>query len=863
MRIRIFQQAFCSVALLWVAVLAQQTPAPTAVPTFIEDWDVIRVWLPSTIDNPVTLTDQIQFTVDGEAWPVIDVVGASRAARANDPTFVVLPGTLQSALGGNDWDPSDEVTRMWPVQDDVFELIIELPAGEYAYKVARGGSWDLNFGADFISGGPDITLVLDEPRIVRFLVDFNLRTITDSVNQPERVPVPARVPEPPDWQALDPRGFVSVDVILGEPLAPRHLPRPMTLQVGENPVRPVIAREVLSDPVLKFQGDDLGNRWSPQSTTFKVWSPVAEGVELVLFDSAIGPSSSTHSMRRGTAGVWYVTVPGDLHGTYYQYHLRSYGRDWRAADIYGYAASADSSRSMVVDLSRTNPENWPAPRPFEGQRKTDSVLYEIHVRDFTIDEFSGVRPEWRGKYLGLTEAGTTVPGSNPLFPTGIDYLVDLGITHLHIMPIHDINPANSQVYNWGYETTLFNVPEEQYALDRHDSIGRIRETKQMIQALQERGISVVLDVVYNHSMPSQGPDSAFWAKVPYYYFRTNDRGDVLNESGVGNALHDQRPMVRKFIRESLEFWTEEYRIDGFRHDLKGMFATETNRILADAVLAIYPDAVIYGEPWTGGGPLRFGKGDQRGLGVAIFNDRFRGAFRGALDAPEPGFALGGRVDPGALVRAIMGSIDDFTDAPTETVNYVSAHDNLTMWDRVALSHPDASRETQEAMIRLAFAAVLLSQGVPFLEGGVELGRTKGMDNNSYAAGDEVNRYDWQRALDHRELHAFVRDLIRFRRETPALRMTDAEQVRARTLIHQLPEGETNVLAYAFHDAELDEAILIILNGSAQGVDMELPSDAWGLREWRVVFDDRGKVTESRPVGSSIRIDGLSIQVLRG
>jgi len=216
---------------------------------------------------------------------------------------------------------------------------------------------------------------------------------------------------------------------------------------------------------------------------------------------------------------------------------------------------------MVVDLSQSNPPGWPAPRPFKGRKPTDAVLYEIHVRDLTSHPNSGVPTELRGRYLGIVEKGMLVPGTD--FATGFDYLKDLGVTHVQLMPMQNFNPAHSGGYNWGYETTLFNVPEEQYAVQRDIPLSTLRETKRLFMDLQRAGMSVVMDVVYNHTVPSEGEWSAFWQTVPYYYFRNNDRGDNLNESGVGNAVHDERPMVRKYIRESLVFWLKEYRVDGF------------------------------------------------------------------------------------------------------------------------------------------------------------------------------------------------------------------------------------------------------------------------------------------------------------
>lgn len=853
MRLRILASA-----LVLVPIAAFSSQGSAINPVFVESFDEIRVYLPQAKD-PATLKDTVTVMVGGQRVPVRQVLGAEKATRANDPNFVTLPGSIQSALGGRQWDPAGEITRMVKVAEGVFEFVGKFPAGRYEYKVARGGSWAENYGAGFSNGGGNIQLVVPREQLVRFQVDFNKRTIRDSINNPGEIPTPTGLlPTPPatnDRENL----YQSVRVQLARPLTTRELTQSGTLRIAGGPVRPLIAREVLNHQTFQYTGSDLGATWTPKQTTFKVWSPVASVANLRLFQTS-NPSHAPYKvipMRRGSKGVWYATVPGNLDGTYYQYQFESYGRKRVAADIYGVAASSDSSRSMVLDLRRTNPPGWPAPRLFQNNTHADAIIYEIHLRDFTVDPASGVRPDWRGKYLGLTQHGTKVPGTN--FPTGIDYLKDLGITHVHILPFQDFNPGNSHVYNWGYETTLFNVPEEQYATDRLNSAGRIRETKQMIAAMQRANLGVVLDVVYNHSVPSEGEFSAFWETVPYYYFRTNDRGDVLNESGVGNALHDERPMVRKFIADSLKFWTKEYRLDGYRFDLIGMFARDSNIEFARAIRSVNPAAIIYGEPWTGGGPTRFGKGDQRHTGVAVFNDRFRGAFRGELDGPGPGFSMGGNTDRGFMQRILAGSLDEFTASPLETVNYVSAHDNLTFWDKVALSMPNRSKADHERAVKLAHAAVLLSQGMPFLEGGVQLGRTKGGNNNSYNAGDAVNQYDWKRAVQYRHLHEYFKGMIEIRKAHPAFRLESAEQVRSvMSFLGGLPE---NVVAYSLKGKPVGDPaseIIVILNGSQNAHLMPLPEGTWTV----LLDGQKASVKGLRRAGASVDVPPLSAMVLR-
>ncbi len=846
-------------ALFTGAVFAQ---GARPIPAFLDSMDEVTVWLPDGME-PGEVRSLAEVRIGGALVPVS---GATARETFKDPVLpseYVLAGSIQRALGGNEWDPADPITKMIRLSEGRYEFVGRFPAGMWEYKLSRGGSWEQNWGAGFVPAGENIQLrVPANSTWVKFVVDTNASLIRDSINNPGEVTPPITGPE---RVALETRKARSVRLKLARPISPHDVSKTMRVRLSNSEWRPIIARGVLDAEPFQFKGSDLGNRWSRAKTTFKVWSPVSERVDLVLFRGPTNAARARIPMRRGNGFVWYATVPGNLDGTYYQYHLRSYGQNRIAADISAYAASSDSQRSMVVDLRRTNPQGWnTAQRMRFSPHATDAIIYEAHVRDLSAHPQSGVKPAYRGKYLGVSQRGTKVPGTN--LATGLDHMVNLGVTHLHLLPFQNFNPGNSKVYNWGYETTLFNLPEEQYSTNPENPVRTILDTKAMILGIQRAGIGVVLDVVYNHTVPSEGPGSAFWETVPYFYFRTNDRGDVLNESGVGNAVHDERLMVRKYLRESLDFWTREYRLDGYRFDLLGMFTPATVRSLAQVIRAANPTALIYGEPWTGGGPNRFPKGQQRGMNVAVFNDHFRNAFRGQLDGPGPGFVMGGPTPRPIVKRAVVGSIpfsheiQDFAAEPNETVNYISAHDNLTFWDKVRLSMPAATPAQHRRAVKLGHAAVLLSQGVPFLEGGVEMGRTKGGNNNSYNAGDLANQYDWPKLSDHQDLLAYFKGLIQIRKNHPAFRLKTAAEVREAMKFLSDTNLPDTVVAWSLDGARSKDSwrqILVFLNGSTNDHRVNLPSGRWEV----AVEGDRATNGQLRTVSNQITLGGLTATVL--
>ena len=584
----------------------------------------------------------------------------------------------------------------------------------------------------------------------------------------------------------------------------------------------VYARGVLESPAFSPLDARFGAFCKESDTQFITWSPVSDSVDLLLYEPRGAPSPSrTIALTRGAKGLWETTVKGDLHGVEYRYRFTNYGVAREVPDMWGFAANADSSRTVVADLSRLRPDGFAASLQPKLRQPTDEVIYEIHVRDFSMRD-PNAPDAVRGTYLGLVQPGGPKSGGPA---TGLAHLKDLGITAVHLLPIHDFT-AKVGEYNWGYWTTLFNVPESNYATNPSDPFSAIRDLRTAVTMLHQNDIRVILDVVYNHTSDAS-LFSPFGAAAPYYFFRTTPAGRLTNDSGTGNGFADERPMARKYIVDSVAHWLEEYRIDGFRFDLLGCHKPETVRAICERVKEIRPDATLYGEPWTGGGPIHFGKGAQKGLPMAVFNDHLRNAIRGDLDGTAIGFATGVGGDVDAVRRGVKGSIDDFTEEPAETINYTSAHDNLVLWDKIVKTQPGASEFTRRMMQKLAIGVVLTSQGIPFLHGGCEFARTKQGNHNSYNAGDEINDFGWSRKGEYGDIYAFTKGLIELRRAHPAFRMADDEMVRRSVFFENL--GRT--VAFTIDGTVAGDSwsrIYVAYNDEPKPLEIPLPQGDWTI-----------------------------------
>jgi pullulanase len=437
----------------------------------------------------------------------------------------------------------------------------------------------------------------------------------------------------------------------------------------------------------------------------------------------------------------------------------------------------------------------------------------------------------KGRYLAFTEEDTMGPDG---VTTGLASLKNLGISHIQVLPIEEfasVDENDPRQYNWGYDPRNYNVPEGAYATTPHGTT-RITELKQMIQSLHREHIGIIMDVVYNHTFTTHISD--FDKIVPQYYYRTDDAGNYTNGSGVGNELATERPMVQKFMRDSVKYWTTEYHIDGFRFDLMALQSIDTMGLLAQDLREINPSIILYGEPWTGGASalpndqLLF-KGAQKGLGVGVFNDSLRNSLLGSVfDANTQGFATGASGLTDAIKQGILGSIHEFSASPGETVNYTTSHDNMTQWDKITASTPEASDDQRIKMALLAQAVVMTSQGIAFMQGGEEFLRSKGGNDNSYNAGDAVNRFDWSRKARYQRVFNYYAGLIRLRRQHPAFRLRSTEQINQHLDFLHSPDNTLAFLLKGHVNGDKWNNIIVIYNPNQTDAAVELPAGNWHI-----------------------------------
>jgi len=638
------------------------------------------------------------------------------------------------------------------------------------------------------------------------------------------------------------------------------------------------------DNYRPYLGKDLGVKYSPQKTTFKIWAPDASQITLRLYDAgdggqAIETINMTRGSKKNTLGTWVAVVNQNIKNKYYTFQVMQDGK-WllESPDIYAKAVGVNGARGMVVDLPSTNPVNWKNDKKPTLKSATDIIIYETHVRDISIDPNSGIKN--KGKFLGLAETGTKSPDGES---TGLDHIKQLGVTHVHLLPSFDFNSVDeskalSGQYNWGYDPLNYNSFIRSYSTNPYDGNVRIKEFKKMVQTLHKNGLRVILDVVYNHT--SDIAHSNFSQFAPGYFYRHNPDGTYSNATGCGNEVASERPMVRKFIIESVVYWAKEYHLDGFRFDLMGVHDIETMNMISDTLHKIDPTIFIYGEGWTAGNSpmpedLRAVKKNMAKVNhVAAFSDDIRDGIKGGWsDMKEKGFVSGNvsmveSVKSGIIAstpnkqinyKKVNYSKEAWAAEPYQTITYVSCHDDNTLFDRLKISNPTATEADLIKMDKLANAIVLTSQGVSFLHSGAELLRTKQGIANSFNKPDSINQIDWSRKAKYKAVFDYYKALVALRKNHPAFRMPSTQMIQQN--LKFLETGEPGLISYQIgNNANGDswKNVLVIFNGNSGSKAVKIPAGNWTL-----VADENTVNEEGIKSGitGTITVNGTSANIL--
>lgn len=617
------------------------------------------------------------------------------------------------------------------------------------------------------------------------------------------------------------------------------------------------------DAHFAYMGDDLGAVYTPDGTSFRLWAPTASQARLVLYREGEGGDGEELPLERSYRGTWALHHTSDLRNRFYTYKVLV-GEQWNeAVDPYAKALGINGDRGVIVDMAATNPQGWNKVKP-PLDDSIDTIIYELHVRDMTSHPASGA--VHKGKYLGLAQAGTCGPDG---VATGLDHIASLGITHVQLLPIYDYSTLSvdertpEERYNWGYDPKNYNAPEGSYAVDPYDPLSRIRELKQLIQAFHDRGIRVIMDVVYNHVY--DGYRINFTKLVPGYYLRYTENGELADGSFCGNETASERQMMRKFIVDSILHWAQEYHIDGFRFDLMGLHDVETMQIIRQSLDRLDPSILMLGEGWAMECELppqdRANQGNAPRLKrIGQFNDHLRNAVKGSpFFGPDSGFVGGAGYLGDEVRKGVAGAIYyndqlySYASEPDQTINYVECHDNYTLWDKLKLV-AGRDEETVKAMHRLSTAIVMTSQGIPFLHAGQEFMRTKQGVENSYQSPDTINWMDWSRAAKRWDDVEFVRQLIKLRREHPAFRMKTAADIRSHLRFEAAPEQSVAYTLRDYAGGDTSRHLYILYHACPGDSCLTLPE----LGQWQLRFG--GEHVHSL-TGNRLHVYGIAMVVL--
>ena len=620
-------------------------------------------------------------------------------------------------------------------------------------------------------------------------------------------------------------------------------------------------------------GSLIEMEYTPEATKFTLWSPTADEVRLMLYEAGEGGHAyETVKMQSGEEGTWTAVVSKDLIGKFYTFNVKIDDK-WQ-----GDTPGINGKRAAIIDWQSTNPDGWESDTRPPLKSPADMIIYEMHHRDFSVDSTSGVKN--KGKYLALTEHGTM--NSDKLL-TGIDHLIELGVTHVHLLPSFDYASVdetrlNENSYNWGYDPQNYNVPDGSYATDPYQPATRVKEFKQMVQALHKAGIRVIMDVVYNHTFNTD--ESNFERTVPGYFYRQKEDKTLANGSGCGNETASERLMMRKFMVESVLYWIKEYHVDGFRFDLMGIHDIETMNEIRKAVNAVDPTICIYGEGWAAEAPQYPAdslamKGNIAQIpGVAVFSDELRDGLcgpvgdkrKGAFLAGIPGgemsikFGIAGAIEhPQVQCDSVNYTQKPWAKQPVQMISYVSCHDGLCLVDRLKASMPDITPEQLIRLDKLAQTVVFTSQGIPFIYAGEEIMRDKQGVDNSYKSPDAVNAIDWRRKTTNGDVFMYYKRLIDLRKSHPAFRMGDAGQVRKH--LEFLPVEGSNLIAFRLKDhANGDhwEDIIVAFNSRPTPARLTIPVGKYTVVCKDGVIDVRGLGIQNGP---EVIIPGQSALIL--
>lgn len=597
-----------------------------------------------------------------------------------------------------------------------------------------------------------------------------------------------------------------------------------------------------------YEKGDLGLSRNDLEWTLKVWSPYAKklSVELYRSSDSVNPLL-VKEMSRLKDGIWKIKISHKADYSHYTLQIEHSNNTLKGVmDPYAKVVSLNGEKAVFALPNEANPPGWTDDVRPKLNSLQDIILYELHIRDFSIDSSSGLKA--KGKFMAFTERDVRLPDGSS---SGLDHLVELGVTHVHLLPAFDFRSIDEsqlgeEKFNWGYDPLNYNVPEGSYSSNPDDPLARILEFKSLVMQLHRAGIRVIMDVVYNHTGLTE--NSNFNQLVPEYYYRQSADGGFSNASACGNETASERPMMRKFMVESLKFWVQEYHIDGFRFDLMGIHDLETMDNIAKELKELDPSIFLYGEGWTAGpSPLPAHQQAVKANAlrmphIAVFSDDMRDGIKGSVfEYDEPGFASGSKETQESVKFGIVGSIkhpqvnyaevnyssDPWALTPDQCINYVSCHDNHTLWDKLEISRPDASEEQRIEMHKLANTIVLTSQGIPFLHGGVELLRTKNGNHNSFESPDEINSIKWARKTLFPEVFQYYKGVIQLRKQHPAFRISDPEEIRGKLIF--IESDNPHLIGYWLKDHANGDSwkeIGVFFNGGGKPVHVDMPEGNW-------------------------------------